>query len=74
MILNTVALWRFQGPWRKAALVPAGAMALVIGVAALGGLSGSNLAPIWVIFAMPVCLLWILALWLARALAWAFGR
>jgi hypothetical protein len=49
-------------------------MGLAIGVAVLGVLAGSNLAPIWVAFALPVCLLWIAALWIIRAGAWFIAR
>lgn len=55
--------------WLSAAL-----MLLALVVATLGVLSGSDLAPIWVVFAMPVCLAWIVLLWIARGVAWAIGR
>lgn len=56
LVLNVAALMRFSGMWRTAALVPAAIMALAIGVTVLAVLDGSNLAPIWLIFAMPICL------------------
>jgi uncharacterized membrane protein YvlD (DUF360 family) len=72
--LQVVALWTLDGLWRKAAWVSAGAMALAIGIAVLGVLAGSNIAPIWIVLALPVCLLWIGALWVVRGLAWAIWR
>ena len=69
IVLQVLALRRFAGGWRVAAWVPALAMAAAVAVAVLGSLAGSNLAPIWVVFALPFCLAWLVALWLARALA-----
>lgn len=67
-----VAQWRalqlFEGGWLLAAWVPVIAMGAAIAVGVLGAMAGSNLAPIWIVFALPPCLLWIGALWLARAL------
>jgi hypothetical protein len=74
LILNAAALWLFQGGWRTAALVSAGAMGLAIAVAGLGVMAGSDLAPIWVVFALPVCLVWIVVLWLVRGVVWAVSR
>ncbi len=72
--LQAVSLLRLHGRWRLAAWVPLIVMAVASATAVLGGLAGSNLAPIWVILALPVCLLWLLALWLVRAVAWTFTR
>lgn len=69
IVLQVLALWRFEGAWRTAAWVPAFAMVGAIGVAVLGVLAGSNLAPIWVVLAAPLCLLWLVALWSLRGLA-----
>jgi hypothetical protein len=77
LIAGLVAQWqalrRFEGGWRLAAWVPVAAMGAALAVAVLGVLAGSNLAPIWVVFALPPCLLWLAGLWLARGLA-AFVR
>ena len=78
LIAGLVAQWqalrRFEGGWRMAAWVPALAMGAAVAVAVLGSLAGSNLAPIWIVFALPPCLLWLAALWLLRGLcAWAGG-
>lgn len=70
LVLNTFALWLFEGAWRKAALVPAAIMVAALAVAMLGGLGGSNVAPIWVLFAIPVCLVLTVGLWVARLVAW----
>jgi hypothetical protein len=69
-----VAAKRITGGWRVAAWVPAFALGAAFAVAVLGVLAGSNLAPIWVVLALPLCVLWLLALWLARGLfAWIAG-
>lgn len=70
LILNTLALWLFEGAWRKAAVVPAAIMVLALAAAMLGGLGGSNIAPIWVFFAIPVCFVMSICLWIARGIAW----
>lgn len=70
--MQVLALRRMRGGWRLAAFVPLVAMSAALGVAVLGSLAGSNLAPIWVVFALPPCVLWLAALWLAYgARAWA---
>jgi hypothetical protein len=66
LILDGLAVWQLQGAWRKAALVPAAILCLAIVVAVLGVLGGSNLAPIWVVFALPVSLALIVLIWIAR--------
>ena len=63
------ALRRFRGGWRLAAWVPVAVMGAAVAVAVLGVMAGSNLAPIWVVFALPLCLIWLAGLWLARGLA-----
>nr|QMS48080.1 hypothetical protein WG33_0279 [uncultured bacterium] len=72
--LQVLALRRFSGGWLAAAWVPALAMGAALAVAVLGVMVGSNLAPIWVVFAIPLCLVWLVALWLARGIAvWVRG-
>jgi hypothetical protein len=46
-------------------------MIIALGIAVLGVLAGSDLAPIWVVLALPLCLSWIVLLWIARAAWWA---
>lgn len=70
LILQVAAIWRFDGGWRTAAWIPAAAMALAISIAVLGVLAGSDLAPIWVVLALPLCLFAIALLWLAKAATW----
>ncbi len=71
IVLQVQALRRFEGGWKLAAWVPALARGAALAVAVLGSLAGSNLAPIWVVFAIPPCLAWLLGLWIARiAVAW----
>lgn len=69
IVAQWLALRRFEGGWRLAAWVPVAVMGAALAVAVLGVAAGSNLAPIWVVFALPVCLLWLAGLWLARGLA-----
>ena len=68
LVAQWQALRRFEGAWRLAAWVPVATMGTAIAVAVLGVSAGSNLAPIWVLFALPLCLLWLAALWLLRAI------
>lgn len=68
LIPQGLALYLFKGGWRIAAWVSAGAMILALTVGILGGLAGSNLAPIWVVFALPLCAIWITALWIVRGI------
>jgi len=74
LVLQLLALWGLRGLWEKAAWLSAVAMALALCVTTLGILAGSNLAPIWLALAIPVCLSWILLLWLARGLVWVVAR
>jgi hypothetical protein len=69
IVLQVKALRRFEGGWWVAAWIPALAMGAAVAVAVLGTLAGSNLAPIWIVFALPLCLAWLVALWLVRAFA-----
>ncbi|RDE07601.1 hypothetical protein [Pelagibacterium lacus] len=64
LVLQILALVLMRGAWRRTAWVSAAMMGLAAIVAALGALAGSNLAPIWVVFALPVCLAWIVMLWI----------
>lgn len=74
LVLQILAVWRMRGAWRVAAWASAAAMSLALALAIFGVLAGSNLAPIWVVLALPVCLAWIVLLWAIRAAAWAFIR
>jgi hypothetical protein len=49
-------------------------MSVTIAIALLGVIAGSNLAPIWVVLALPLCLSWIVLLWLVRATCWAISN
>jgi hypothetical protein len=64
-----LALRRFDGGWKLAAWVPFALMGAALAVAVLGVMAGSNLAPIWVVFALPLCLLWLAGLWMLRGIA-----
>jgi hypothetical protein len=69
LVAQWQALRRFEGGWKLAAWVPVAVMGVALAVAVIGVAAGSNLAPIWVVFALPPCLLWLAGLWLARGLA-----
>jgi len=71
--MQVFAIRRMRGGWRMAAFVPLAAMGAAFAVAVLGGLAGSNLAPIWVVFALPPSFLWLAVLWLAHG-AWAWAE
>ena len=74
LVLQVAALFRFRGGWRTAAWVPAGTRGAALAVALLGIAAGSNLAPIWVILAFPLCLGWLVLLWAVRGLALVAAR
>jgi hypothetical protein len=71
LMLQIAALVAFRGGWRAAAWISATGMIIALGIAVLGVLAGSDLAPIWVVLALPLCLSWIVLLWIARAAWWA---
>ena len=56
------AFWRMRGRYGVAFWPPVGAMALVYLVALIGGLAGSKLAPIWVVFMSPIALIYVIVL------------
>jgi hypothetical protein len=69
VFLQARALWRWSGAWRVAALPPLVLMgAAVVYTARLLG-EGSNLAPILVIFSIPVALLWLVVVGAIRSRA-----
>jgi hypothetical protein len=74
LVLQVAAVWLLDGLWQKAAWLSVFAMGAAIAVAVLGVMAGSNLAPIWVVFALPLCFLWIIALWIIRGVAWLISR
>ena len=68
LILQAGALVAMRGWRRTVAWVSAGVMGLAVAVAVIGGLSGSNLAPIWVVFALPPLTAVLVLLWIAHLL------
>ncbi len=52
------SLKNMQGGWRKASLVSAGLMALVLLITLYALLSGSNLWPLWLFFSSPIALIY----------------
>mgnify|MGYP006284040469 CR=1 FL=1 len=63
LVLQGFGLFARREPLRTGARICAAIMGAVVAFAVLGGLAGSNLAPIWVVFALPVLTLALLALW-----------
>jgi hypothetical protein len=41
-----------------------------LAIAVLGMIGGSNIVPIWVVFAIPICFVLTIGLWVARGIAW----
>jgi hypothetical protein len=62
LAVQAFAFWRMRGRYGLAFWLPVGFMALVYLVALLGALAGSNLAPIWVVFASPLALIYVIVL------------
>lgn len=54
LLLQLVSLFLLRGRWRKAAWACAGAMALAIIIGMLGGYSGSGMATLWIVVAVPI--------------------
>lgn len=74
LVLQIWALIFFKGMWRIAASFSAAAMILAVAVGILGGLAGADMAPIWIFIALPLCILWIVLLWLAWGIALLLRR
>lgn len=54
LLLQLVSLILLRGRWRIAAWTCAGVMALAIIIGLLGGYSGADMAPLWIVIAMPI--------------------
>ena len=63
LVLQGAGLFARREPLRTGARICAGIMGAVVLFAVLGGLAGSNLAPIWVVLAIPVLTLALVVLW-----------
>jgi hypothetical protein len=63
LVLQVGGLFARREPLRTGARLCAGVMGAAVLFAVLGGLAGSNLAPIWVFFAIPVLTLALIVLW-----------
>jgi hypothetical protein len=61
-LVQGFAFWRMRGRYGLAFWLPAGVMALVYLIALIGAAAGSNLAPIWIVFASPVALVYVIVL------------
>lgn len=62
LALQAFAFWRMRSRYGFAFWLPVVAMALVYLAALLGVMAGSNLAPIWVVFASPLALIYVIVL------------
>jgi hypothetical protein len=74
ILLQALALWLLEGGWRAAAWVPAAIMTVAVVAGVSGGLAGSNIAPVWIILAMPGCIGWLVVLLGAWGASRAFGH
>lgn len=74
LFLQIAALVVMRGAWRTVATVPAFAMTLAIAFGVLGAMAGGSMAPMWIVVALPFCMLWLILLWLARGTAALFAR
>ncbi len=61
--LQVGGLFARREPLRTGARICAALMGAVVVFAVLGGLAGSNLAPIWVLLAIPTLALALIVLW-----------
>jgi hypothetical protein len=62
VVLQFRALWRWRGTWRLAALLPLLLMGVAVSYTAWLLAEGSNLAPVLVIFLLPVAILWLVVM------------
>jgi hypothetical protein len=72
-IAQALGAYFLRGGWRKAALVPLVLMAPAVVVTILGILSGSNLAPIYLVFVAPLAMIYLMVLFAARAVSHWYG-
>ena len=54
LLLQLVSLLVLRGRWRTVAWACAGIMAMAIIIGLLGGYSGSGMAPLWIVIAIPI--------------------
>ncbi|HKX21899.1 MAG TPA: hypothetical protein VJM81_01350 [Rhizorhapis sp.] len=54
LFLQLASLMLLRGRWRRVAWACAGIMAVAITVGLLGGYGGSDMAPLWIVIAMPI--------------------
>jgi hypothetical protein len=68
LVLQAYTAWKWEGSWRLAALAPLLVMVPLVAFALLAAAAQSNLFPLFVIFASPPAVLYLLALGGARLL------
>ncbi len=59
------ALYFMTGKWRIAAAIPLAIFLLALGLLIIGIFIGANLAGVYLVLAIPLCLLYIVFLWIA---------
>lgn len=59
------ALYFMTGKWRIAAFVPLIIFLLAVAVLVFGIFTGANLAGVYMVMAVPLCVIYILLLWIA---------
>ena len=62
IVLQLIALWKWRGQWRIAALASAIPMVLVLTYTIFAAVAGSNLFPLVLLFASPPALVYLLVL------------
>jgi hypothetical protein len=62
LVLQGYTAWTWEGGWRRAALAPLLVMVPLVAFAILAAAAQSNLFPLFVIFASPPAVLYLLAL------------
>ena len=62
VVLQGYTAWKWEGRWRLAALAPLLVMAPLVAYAVLAAVAQSNLFPLFVIFAAPPAVLYLVVL------------
>jgi hypothetical protein len=68
VFLQVAAMWKLTGLWRTAAWLPIGVMAIALGGALLGMMTGFDHADIWMGVVLPFCLTWMVVLWVIKGI------
>jgi hypothetical protein len=68
LLLQTIALWKWRGTWRIAALASAIPMAIVLIYTIVAAAAGSNLFPLVLLFSSPPALIYLLVMFAVKRL------